>query len=119
MKPTVLSVARLPDFLTDRLREAFDFHDRALVSNEVAFRELAPHVRALVGSGEAKVPRELLIQLPAVKLISVFGVGYDGVDLVAARELGIAITNTPEVLTDDVADLALGLIIAVSRQILA
>jgi hydroxypyruvate reductase len=119
MKPTVLSVARLPDFLTDRLREAFEFHDNTHVRDEAAFRALAPQVRALVGSGEAKVTRELLVQLPAVKLISVFGVGYDGVDLVATRERGITVTNTPDVLTDDVADLAMGLIIAVSREILA
>lgn len=119
MKPTVLSVANLPAFLTDRLREAFDFHDRTHERDAAAFRALAPQVRALVASGEAKVTRELLGQLPAVELISVFGVGYDGIDLVAARECGVAITHTPDVLTDDVADLAMGLIIAVAREILA
>jgi len=119
MKPTILSVANLPNFLTDRLRDSFDFHDRTHARDTAAFKTLAPKVQAIVGSGEAKVTRELLSQLPAVKLISVFGVGYDGVDLVAARERGITITNTPDVLTDDVADLAMGLIIAVAREILA
>jgi len=119
MKPTILSVANLPNFLTDRLRDSFDFHDRTHARDAAAFKALAPKVQAIVGSGEAKVTRELLGQLPAVKLISVFGVGYDGVDLVAARERGITITNTPDVLTDDVADLAIGLIIAVAREILA
>ena len=119
MKPTILSVANLPNFLTDRLRESFDFHDRIHARDAAAFKTLAPKVLAIVGSGEAKVTRELLSQLPAVKLISVFGVGYDGVDLVAARERGITITNTPDVLTDDVADLAMGLIIAVAREILS
>jgi len=119
MKPTVLSVANLPPFLTERLRDAFDFHDRTHQQDAAAFRQLAPSVRALVASGEAKVSRELLSQLPAVKLVSVFGVGYDGVDLVAARERGVTITNTPDVLTDDVADLAMGLLISVAREILA
>ena len=61
--------------------------------------------------------RELIAQLPALELISVFGVGYDGVDVAAARERGIRVTHTPDVLTDDVADLALGLVLAVARRI--
>ena len=68
-------------------------------------------------SGESKVPRELIAQLPALEIISVFGVGYDGVDVAAARERGIAVTNTPDVLNDEVADLAIGLVLAVARRI--
>ncbi|HTT12077.1 MAG TPA: 2-hydroxyacid dehydrogenase [Burkholderiaceae bacterium] len=119
MRPTVLSVAVLPPFLTDRLREAFDFHDRTHERDAAAFRALAPKVRALAASGEAKVTRELLAQMPAVELISVFGVGYDGIDLPAVRERGVKVSNTPDVLTDDVADLAMGLIIAAARELLA
>jgi lactate dehydrogenase-like 2-hydroxyacid dehydrogenase len=118
MKPTVLSVARLPDFLTCRLRETYDFHDRTHESSPGAFTELAPRVRALVASGEAKVTRELLGHLPAVEIVTVFGVGYDGVDLPALRDRGVILTNTPDVLTDDVADLALGLMLTVSRELM-
>jgi len=63
------------------------------------------------------VPRELIAQLPKLEIISVFGVGYDGVDVAAAREHGVAVTNTPDVLNDEVADLAMGLVLAVSRRI--
>jgi len=118
MKPTVLSVARLPDFLTSRLRDAYDFHDRTHESDPAAFAALAPRVRALVASGEAKVSRELLARLPAVEIVSVFGVGYDGVDLAALRARGVILSNTPDVLTDDVADLAMALILAVARELI-
>jgi lactate dehydrogenase-like 2-hydroxyacid dehydrogenase len=118
MKPTVLSVARLPDFLTAPLRERFEFFDRAHESDPQAFRDIAPRVRALVASGEARVTRELLAQMPAVEIVSVFGVGYDGVDLAALRERKVLLTNTPDVLTDDVADLALALMLAVARELI-
>jgi len=118
MKPVILSVAHLPDFLTDRLREAFDFRDRVHEQNPASFDAIAPRVRGIVASGEARVTRELLARLPAAEIIAVFGVGYDGIDLDATRDRRVAVTNTPEVLTDDVADLALGLILAVSRELL-
>jgi lactate dehydrogenase-like 2-hydroxyacid dehydrogenase len=59
----------------------------------------------------------LLRQLPQAKVVSVFGVGYDGVDVATAVELGLPVTHTPGVLSDDVADLAMGLVLAVGRQI--
>lgn len=118
MKPVVLSVAHLPDFLTDRLREAFDFRDRVHEQAPASFDAIAPQVRGIVASGEARVTRELLARMPAAEIIAVFGVGYDGIDLDATRDRGLVVTNTPEVLTDDVADLALGLILAVSRELL-
>jgi lactate dehydrogenase-like 2-hydroxyacid dehydrogenase len=64
------------------------------------------------------VPRELIAQMPALEIVSVFGVGYDGVDVAAARERGIAVTHTPNVLNDEVADLAIGLVLAVSRRLI-
>src|SRR4029434_9006350 len=56
--------------------------------------------------------------LPKLEVIAVFGVGTDGIDLAAARERNIPVTNTPGVLTDEVADLAIGLMLASARQIL-
>ena len=55
--------------------------------------------------------------LPNVKLIALCSVGYDGIDLVAAKEKGIVVTHTPGVLTDDVADLAFGLVLSMGRRI--
>jgi hydroxypyruvate reductase len=118
MKPVVLSVAHLPDFLTERLREAFDFRDRIHELDPAAFEAIAPRVRGIVASGEARVTRELLARLPAAEIIAVFGVGYDGIDVDATRDRRVTVTNTPDVLTDDVADLAMGLVLAVSRELL-
>jgi lactate dehydrogenase-like 2-hydroxyacid dehydrogenase len=56
-------------------------------------------------------------RLPALEIVSSFGVGYDNVDAGAAAERGIVVTNTPDVLNDEVADLTLGLLIATIRQI--
>lgn len=113
----VLAVAPLMPFLMDKLRAEFTVHDRIHTGDPAAFAAAAPRIRAIVANGESKVPRELIAQLPALEVISVFGVGYDGVDVAAAHARGVPVTNTPEVLNDDVADLALGLLLAVARRI--
>ena len=116
-KPEVLTVAKLWPPLLQALELEFTLHDRLHQSDPGAFAALAPRIRAICGGGESKVPRELLDQLPALELISVFGVGYDGIDLAAARERGVQVTNTPDVLTDDVADLGVALLLSLARRI--
>jgi lactate dehydrogenase-like 2-hydroxyacid dehydrogenase len=75
--------------------------------------------RAIVGGGSSVVDAALLDRLPALEIIAIHGVGYDGIDLAATRARGIEVTTTPDVLTDDVADLAIGLMLAVQRGIVA
>ncbi len=116
-KPEILTVAKLPPFLMDPLREHFTIHEQTHQNEPAAFAAAAPHIRAIVGGGESKVPRELMSQLPALEMISIMGVGYDGIDVAAALERNIAVTHTPGVLNDDVADLAIGLMLSVARQI--
>jgi lactate dehydrogenase-like 2-hydroxyacid dehydrogenase len=83
-------------------------------------REYPPvTTRAIVGGGSSMVDATLLDRLPALEIIAIHGVGYDGIDLAAAKARGIAVTTTPDVLTDDVADLAIGLMLAVQRRIIA
>ena len=115
--PDVLVAARLWAPMMESLHGAFTVHDRVHQTDPAAFAAVAPRIRAIAASGESKVPRELIAQLPALEMISVFGVGYDGIDVAAARERGIAVTHTPNVLNDEVADLALGLMLAVARRI--
>lgn len=76
----------------------------------------AHRIRAVAAAGDSwcRLPDR---QLPALEVISVMGVGYDGVDLPAALERGVCVGHTPGVLNDDVADLALALMLAVSRGI--
>ena len=115
-KPHVLSVARLSPLLTPQLATAFEVH--VLPDMDAAgLVAVAPQVRAIAASGDSKVPAELIAQLPALEVISVMGVGYDGVDVAAAKARGVMVTHTPDVLNDDVADLALGLMLSAARQL--
>ena len=59
----------------------------------------------------------MLARLPALEIIAIHGVGHDGIDLDAARARGVRVTLTPDVLTDDVADLAIALMLAVQRRV--
>ncbi|RZL55574.1 MAG: 2-hydroxyacid dehydrogenase [Variovorax sp.] len=121
-RPEVLVVAALMPWLMERLHAGYRVHDRSHLDTaseeaRTAFEAAAPRIRAIVANGEAKVPRALLERLPAAEMISVFGVGYDGVDVPAASERGMPVTNTPDVLTDDVADLGIALLLAIARRV--
>lgn len=116
-RPEVLVVARLWAPMMEALHASFHVHDRLHETDPAAFAKAAPRLRAIAASGESKVGRDLIAQLPALELISVFGVGYDGVDVAAARERGVSVTHTPNVLNDEVADLAIALALAVARRI--
>jgi len=73
--------------------------------------------RAIVGGGSVLVDRAVLDAFPALEIVAVNGVGYDRIDLDAVRARGVRVTTTPDVLTDDVADLAIALMLAVDRRI--
>ncbi len=117
-RPVVLTAAKLWPPMMEALHGVFEVHDRTHQSDPEAFAKIAPRVRAIAASGESKVPRELIAQLPKLEMISVFGVGYDGVDIAAAGERGVPVTHTPNVLNDEVADLAMALVLAVSRRLI-
>lgn len=74
-------------------------------------------IRAVVGNATAGADAELIDALPNLEIVASYSVGLDKIDLGKCREKGIRVTNTPDVLTDDVADLAIGLILAVLRRL--
>ena len=76
-----------------------------------------PAIRAVITGGHLGIPSELAAQLSGLEIVAINGVGFDKVDLGIARARGLRVTNTPDVLTDDVADLAIGLVIALLRRI--
>jgi lactate dehydrogenase-like 2-hydroxyacid dehydrogenase len=80
---------------------------------------LADACEVVVTSGGRGCEAAVMEALPKLKLVSCFGVGVDAIDLGHARANGIAVTNTPDVLTDDVADLAVALMLASLRQVVA
>ncbi|BAF90205.1 putative glycerate dehydrogenase [Azorhizobium caulinodans ORS 571] len=77
----------------------------------------AGEIRGLATKGKLKVDGAFMDRLPKLEIISNFGVGYDTVDAAAAAERGIIVTNTPDVLNEEVADLALGLLLATVREL--
>ena len=105
-RPEVLMAAPLPDFLRQPLEVAYRVCDMGNPSAEV---------RAIVPLGGTVLTTEQLARFPKLEIISVMGVGYDGVPIPWCKERGIRVTNTPDVLTDDVADIAVALVLMTSR----
>jgi hydroxypyruvate reductase len=115
--PSILSVAKLSPLFATQLDATFTVHDRLHQTDPAAFAAAAPTIRAIAASGESKVDAALIAQLPQLEIISVMGVGYDGIDVAAAKARGTVVTHTPNVLNDDVADLAIGLMLSAARQL--
>jgi hydroxypyruvate reductase len=114
MAQEILQVSPLPPFMMNALQEAdYIVHDHTHIKDPGALSK----VTAIIGTGAAKVDKKLLAMLPHLKLIAICGVGYDGVDVAAAIEKGVVVTHTPGVLTDDVADLAMGLVLSIGRRL--
>jgi lactate dehydrogenase-like 2-hydroxyacid dehydrogenase len=85
---------------------------------EAALRDLAPRIRGLAtGGGHAAVDRAFLSKLPKLEIVSSYGVGYDHIDAKWAGEHKIVVTNTPDVLNEEVADTAIGLLLCAVRQL--
>jgi lactate dehydrogenase-like 2-hydroxyacid dehydrogenase len=109
----IFLASRVPPFLMANLEANFVLHTREKMPSP----EVMSRIRAIVGGGEAKIDKALMDQLPALEMISICGVGYDGVDVAQAKSRGVPVTHTPEVLNDDVADLAIALMLCIGRQV--
>ena len=119
MKIDVLSIGSFPQATDDELARRFAVtHYFRQPAPGVLSGELKSRVRAIATEANRGASRALIEALPKLEVISVFGVGTDLIDLAAARQREIPVTNTPNVLTDECADLAIGLMLASARQIL-
>lgn len=88
-------------------------------SDEVSLKEVAPDSDAIITRGGIKVTREIMASSPRLKAVGVHGIGCDHVDLEAARELNKVVLNTPTALTETVAEMAVALILALTRRIVS
>ena len=115
-KPDIIVTAPLPPFLYEPLKADYQCHDYNAAGDKPGLLAAqGARIRGLVQGGGTSTPTSLLDALPKLEIISVFGVGYDGVPVAYCKERGIKVTNTPDVLTDDVADVAVGLIMMTGR----
>ena len=120
MKPTVLQLGPLLPLVEQGLASTYNHLQLAKAADPAAFLAAnAASIDALVSSGRNGVNAALLDSLPNLKLVAHFGVGYDNVDAEHARRKGVVVTNTPDVLTDCVADLAIALLVDVARGVTA
>jgi lactate dehydrogenase-like 2-hydroxyacid dehydrogenase len=117
MKPPIVIVAPTSEELERALAERFELHMLGNAPDATTLPSGAREARVLVTSGTRGASRALIDSLPRLGLIAVHGVGLDKVDVEHARAKGIQLSTTPDVLTEDVADLAVGLVYAVLRRI--
>lgn len=117
MKALILKLDDIPESLEQHLKNEhmlIDVHETTSRSHQVYINT------AIVGiaNGESRLDANFLRNFPSLKLIAIFGVGFDGVDMQYARQNNIIVTNTPGVLTEDVADLALAFCLALTRELI-
>lgn len=115
----VLITGQVMPLIREGLEARLKVHKLYEIADKDAFiATQGDSIRALVGgSGHGKIDAAFMTRFPNLQIVGNFGVGYDGVDARWAGENGIIVTNTPDVLTDEVADLALGLLIATVRRL--
>ena len=116
----ILALSRLHPLAFERLERKYTVHRYLEAKDPAALIEsVALRVRAIATGGNVALTREMLGRFPKLEIVAFFGVGYDSVDVDAAKERGIAVAVAPHaLLTADVADLATALLIALARGLL-
>jgi lactate dehydrogenase-like 2-hydroxyacid dehydrogenase len=115
-KPELLVIGPYPDWDMRALEESYSIHRLWEAADRASFLvQHAETIQAIATRGDLGASAALMSQLPNLQIVSVFGVGTDAVDLAYARSRKIHVTNTPDVLTGDVADLGIALLLAAAR----
>jgi lactate dehydrogenase-like 2-hydroxyacid dehydrogenase len=115
-KPSILQIGPYPQWDEEPLNAAFAVHRYFAAEDKAGLlSKVGPEIRGIATRGELGANRAMIEACPHLEIISVYGVGYDAVDLAACRERGIRVTNTPDVLTNDVADLGVAMMLCHSR----
>jgi lactate dehydrogenase-like 2-hydroxyacid dehydrogenase len=116
-KPEVMLIGPLKPVVVKGLDAVCTVHKVATAKDPDAFIAAHSHVRAIACSDTAcKIPGTLMVRFPNLELVSSFGVGYDHMDVKWAAAHDVVLTNTPDVLTEEVADTALGLLLCTVRE---
>ncbi len=116
-KPDILQVGAYPNWDQEALDAAFTMHKYFEANDKQAFlAEVGPKVTGIATRGDLGADKTMLDACPNLEIVSLFGVGYDAVDIDACAARGIHVTNTPDVLTKDVADLAVAMMLTQTRD---
>ncbi|OWV81419.1 dehydrogenase [Rhizobium sp. R634] len=111
----ILVPGKIHDRVLERLKDRFEIIAVPRAEKLALDGETAARIRGVAVSGA--FPGAWMDQLPGVEVIASFGVGYDGMDVKRAAEKGIVVTNTPDVLNDEVADTTIGLLLNTIREL--
>ena len=117
-RPTVLMPVPMHDVVVEGCEERFELLRLWEAADpDALLAERGADVRGLAVGGHRRIDATLFDQLPNLQIVANFGVGYDSVDVDAASERGVIVTNTPGVLDDEVADTALALLLMTVREL--
>ncbi len=115
-KVAILQVGVYPEWDQAHLDAEFEMHRYFEAPDKTAFlKEVGPNIVGIATRGDLGASREMIEACPNLEIISVYGVGFDAVDLDICRERGIRVANTPDVLTKDVADFAVAMMLCQAR----
>lgn len=120
MKPGLLVLQPRTDILLDALAQEYTVHDMARAEHPEHFlSQVAPDIRAILSNGRGGASAELIAALPRLEIICCFGVGFEMVDLDACRARGITVANAPGTNDVGVAEIAILLMLAMTRNLIA
>ena len=115
-KPEILQIGSYPAWDQAPLDAAFICHRYFEAADKAAFlARVGGSVRAIATRGDLGASRAIIDACPRLEMIAVYGVGYDAVDMAACRARGVSVTNTPDVLSEDCADLGIGMMLCLAR----
>jgi len=112
----ILSLGEMTE-VERQLETDFDVQRVAAKDLPRFLEDRGPSVRAIATRGRDRIDATFLARVPALEIIANFGVGYDSIEIDAAARRGVVVTNTPDVLNDEVADFAVALLLATVRRL--
>jgi lactate dehydrogenase-like 2-hydroxyacid dehydrogenase len=118
-KPQLLVTGPMMELIDRGVEKSYTVHRLHQASDrEALLKQIAPEVCAICTGGHTGVKTDaaLMARFPKLRIVGNFGVGYDSVDVAAAAKRGVIVTNTPDVLTEEVADTTLGLLLRTVRE---
>lgn len=116
-RPKILSIGNMEPRVEDELARDFEIFSTNKQSLEEIMPAHAAEITGLITRGRMLTDARLIAELPRLQLIANYGVGYDSIDCAAAASRGVVVTNTPDVLNDEMADFTVGLMLATIREI--